>query len=337
MPLTNYTLLKGRPSDYCLDDDDDPHIEIRIEDGSNSHRIALNVRSIQHPHDLLYALVSPLEHPGLAQLKTLPAGMHDLKRVRPRFEIDYIRGGMVVRNQMRQAPFRLKGPENDLRDYIEPLLKSGVEDPSVTFYAIGERWGPEPKRTDKYFGFRPGSGIHEVHMNQGSRGGHAANNGVGQDGALLIHFGSNDSWAGIFLGFQSQAWVTHDRTGHPQHVKNPPKAIDPLAPPIAIVAAMINPTGREIGRESVTLLNRTDGDLMLNGWQVMDDADRFQDLSGRLPAGEAQRFTLEERPDQPRLPNKGGTIRLIAPDGTLADEVVYEKHQAAPEGWTTIF
>jgi len=32
-----------------------------------------------------------------------------------------------------------------------------------------------------------------------------------------------------------------------------------------------------------------------------------------------------------------GTIRLIAPDGTLADEVVYEKHQAAPEGWTTVF
>ena len=39
-------------------------------------------------------------------------------------------------------------------------------------------------------------------------------NGVWQDGALLLHFAARGQWVGIFLAFQSQAWQTDDQTGH---------------------------------------------------------------------------------------------------------------------------
>ena len=34
-------------------------------------------------------------------------------------------------------------------------------------YAFGERWGPESHKADQYFGFVPGNGVHDIHMNQG--------------------------------------------------------------------------------------------------------------------------------------------------------------------------
>jgi uncharacterized protein YukJ len=69
---------------------------------------------------------------------------------------------------------------------------------------------------DHGFGFAPSRGMHNIHMNQGSpeerfRG----DNGVGQDGALLIAF-PQGRWAALFLKFQSQAWQTDDTTGHPR-------------------------------------------------------------------------------------------------------------------------
>ncbi|WP_417670223.1 DUF2278 family protein [Roseibium sp.] len=337
MSLSNYCLLKGYASDLCLDDDRNPHIEIRIEDGTNSHRIAMNVRSKFHPHDLLYALQHNLASPLLDVVKELPAGMTDLSRKRDTISIDYIRDGLVAKKDMTLAPFQLEGPINDLRDYILPLVQAALNDTDVTFYAFGERWGPENRRPDKYFGFLPGSGIHEIHMNQGSTGSHAAGNGVRQDGALLIHFAQTDSWVGVFLCFQTQSWRTDERTGHPLKVEAPVKPIDPLAPPIVIIGALINPYGREIGRESVTLLNRTDGSLNLAGWQLIDDANRSLALNGHLAAGETVKIKFEGGADHPRLSNKGGSITLVSDDGTVADRVSYTEEQAAREGWTTVF
>jgi uncharacterized protein YukJ len=55
-------------------------------------------------------------------------------------------------------------------------------------YAFGERWGPEPDNRDQYFGFKPGNGIHDIHMNQGNSEEFMKNDGVWQDGGMLLHF-----------------------------------------------------------------------------------------------------------------------------------------------------
>ena len=81
-------------------------------------------------------------------------------------------------------------------------------------YAFGQRWGPEDGTRDKIFGFLPGNGIHDIHMNQGNSGRFVGDDGVWQDGGLLVHFPSVDRWTAIFLKFQSQSWHTDDVTGH---------------------------------------------------------------------------------------------------------------------------
>ncbi|HET7615957.1 MAG TPA: DUF2278 family protein, partial [Bacillales bacterium] len=66
----------------------------------------------------------------------------------------------------------------------------------------------------RYFGFQPGNGIHDIHMNQGNQDKWKDDDGVWQDGALLFHYPSTDKWTAVFLAFQSQSFQTDDRTGH---------------------------------------------------------------------------------------------------------------------------
>lgn len=47
-------------------------------------------------------------------------------------------------------------------------------------------------------------------MNQGNVGQWKRDNGIWQDGGILIHFEQEDKWVGIFLAFQSQSWCTDE-------------------------------------------------------------------------------------------------------------------------------
>jgi uncharacterized protein YukJ len=336
--IRNYSILKGRASALALDDDASPHIEVRIEAAGTSHRIAVNARSSVHPHDLLYRKQDPFAHPLLDRLPDLPIGLTAVKGARPDLALDYVRGNFVQRDAMEIAPFQHQGPHNDLRDYIEPAVHRGIADPTITFYAFGEPWGPEPRDPDQYFGFLPGRGIHDIHMNQGSTGQHAGTNGPNQDGALLIHFGTENRWAAIFLAFQSQSWTTDPVTGHPVTgggEDRPP--VEPLAAGVRIVAALVNPAGPEEGRETVTLLNRTDGAVDLAGWQLADRIDRRQTLGGILAPGETMRVMLGNTPTGPKLTNSDSRIVLLGPDGTVSDQVAYTKADAKREGWSVVF
>jgi uncharacterized protein YukJ len=113
---------------------------------------------------------------------------------------------------MRPLPPDLPGPDNDLADRLEQYAQRAIADRSVRCLAFGQRWGPEPGQPDQIFGFSPGNGVHDVHMNQGNSGSYVRDDGVWQDGALLFRFA--DAWSAVFLAFQSQSWHTDDRTGH---------------------------------------------------------------------------------------------------------------------------
>ena len=86
------------------------------------------------------------------------------------------------------------------------------DDVDAWLYAFGEPWISENRR-DNCFGFRPTNGIHNVHMNQGNDIRFIADDGVWQDGALMIHFRSENRWIAVFLAYQSQSWQTSHRTG----------------------------------------------------------------------------------------------------------------------------
>ena len=51
-------------------------------------------------------------------------------------------------------------------------------------------------------------------MNQGNTGQFHRDDGIWQDGGLLLHYPGTNQWVAIFLAFQSQGWHTDDHTGH---------------------------------------------------------------------------------------------------------------------------
>jgi uncharacterized protein YukJ len=132
--------------------------------------------------------------------------------------LDYQRGGMFDHRQMRRIPDSRPGPDNDLVEILDDCVQRGIANPSARLFAYGTRWGPEVKRPDQIFGFEPGNGIHDVHMNQGNDDEHWHDNDIWADGGLIFFDPKADRWSAIFLAFQTQAWHT-DRRGDPV---NPP-------------------------------------------------------------------------------------------------------------------
>ncbi|WP_447969876.1 DUF2278 family protein [Nitrospira sp. M1] len=331
MPLHQYGILKGRPIQKRLGMGQSPHYQIHLVDEETDYRIAINVKSKLSPSELLYVVNDRFQHPLLAELKTQPMGFTTLSSQPNGLALDFIRGNLLDRAALIALPHDVPGPDNDLNEKIDAHVTRALAEEDSVVYAFGERWGPEANSRDKYFGFRPGNGIHDIHMNQGNVGRFVKDDGVWQDGALMIHFPSEDRWVAIFLAFQSQSWHTDDQTGHTIPME-PGK--DPQGQ-INIIAAQVNPEGGDVGRETVTLLNPTPNRIDISGWEILDKNKKRETLSGAIEPGEAVRVTLTGNGAQ--LSNKGGIITLVDQNGMKIDGVSYTKKDAERQGWTLVF
>jgi uncharacterized protein YukJ len=338
MPLKRYGVLRAAVIDRRLETDDTPHYQIHLRAAGVDYRAAVNVRSQQSPPDLLYLGIDHFDHPILEKVRKLPDGFTEVGGQDGGVAVDYIRGNLFDRRSMRSVPTAKPGPENDLGDFLDHFVGRALGDPAARAYVFGEAWGPEAK-PDKIFGFRPGNGVHDVHMNQGNRGRFAADNGVFQDGALLLHFPATDNWVGVFLAFQSQVMHTDDITGHPLPElpdAGPAPRPSPSEPDLAvrIVAAQVNPPGPAPEAETVTLLNASPREIDLAGWALADRAGGRLPLSGLLAAGAATRVPVVA-PVQ--LSNAGGTLTLLDARGLKVDGVAWTAGQASREGWSVVF
>jgi uncharacterized protein YukJ len=342
MSLAHYGVLKGRPIRTRLGEGQSPHYQVHIIDDTTDYRIAINVKSKLSPSELLYLVDEDFEHAILSELRLLPAGFTPLQSRPGGAAIDFIRGNFFEPRDMRPLPFNVPGPDNDLNERINAVMSRALADEQALVYAFGQRWGPEATKKDKYFGFLPGNGIHDIHMNQGNVGQFAGDNGVWQDGALLVQFpaadGVPEQWVGVFLAFQSQAWHTDDVSGNA--LTNVPVGEQPGEPvagatdaTVYIAAALVNPIGPAPERETVTLLNRSPQTIDLNGWALANRAKAKHTLSGSLPAGQTLVVTM---PQQVPLSNDGGIITLLDKAGLKVHGVSYTKADAK-EGWTIVF
>jgi uncharacterized protein YukJ len=334
MSLATYGVLKCRALERKIDPETDPspHYQVLVSDGQKKHRIAINVKSQESPSDLLYLVNDAFQHPILNQLVNFSQGFHQLERQPGGVALDFIRGNLFRPEDMKPLPPDVPGPGNDLKELIDLYIQRAIQAEDAVLYAFGASWGPEPTTPDKYFGFRPGSGIHDIHMNQGSVGRFQRDNGVYQDGALLLHFPSRHQWVGIFLAFQSQCFHTDDRTGDAI-----PEVCDkPVEAAVRILAALVNPMGADPGKESVTLLNVSPEAVDLNGWALADKQKRKSRLHDiRLKAGSAVTIPLSGTDAQ--LSNEGGIITLLDARGIKVHGVSYTKQQAQKQGWTIVF
>jgi uncharacterized protein YukJ len=333
MPLKDYGVLVGRVADRRIEaGNDSPHYQVHVVAGGIAYRIAVNVRSAQSPPDLLYIADEAFKHPLLPILDALSDGFNGVPSGPGGVALDYIRGNLFDRNAMRTLPSVSPGPDNDLSDKIDHFLTRAINDPTARIFAFGERWGPEQTTPDKVFGFSPGNGIHDIHMNQGNSGSFSRDNGVWQDGGVLLRFPEQDQWVAIFLAFQSQAWHTDDATGDP--IGDPGGGSDPDNK-VRIIGALVNPIGPAPESEWITLLNTTPDDIDLTGWAVLDRLKQRMPLGPQiLSAGETIRV-----PVQPpvQLGNNGGLITVVDGAGLKVDGVSYTGQQAGREGWTIVF
>ncbi|MGZ4969220.1 MAG: DUF2278 family protein [Methylobacter sp.] len=348
MALKQYGVVKGKAIDKIVGRGTSPHYEVHVIDDTTDYRIAVNVRSNLAPSELLYLVIDDFQHPVLANLVHLDNGFTALQNAPNKMALDFIRGNLFEPSQMRPLPHNIPGPDNDLNEKLDAYVQRAIGDERASIYAFGQRWGPENDMKDKYFGFQPGNGIHDIHMNQGNVGDFVKDDGVWQDGALLFHFPSVDKvnlhigtevwpeqWVAVFLAFQSQCWHSDDDTGHRlalcEGVIIPPEK----EPYVQIVAALVNPEGEDAGHETVTLINRAPQPVNLSGWFIADNNKNRSVISGMLlKPGAVGVVTLDGQGAQ--LSNSGGIISLLDPDGVKQHGVSYTKEQAM-SGWTVLF
>jgi len=179
--------------------------------------VAVNIQS-EDGSEVLYDIVENFTPPDEAGLLALPMGMTKLESVAGGLALDYVRSTvngapMITREQMTLLPkLRSKGlSEEDrmmsrarssaLQNAVVTLLNMTVADKEGTIYAFGSSYADKGSV----------DGIHDIHMNQGNpKNNHGGDNGVWQDGALLIHLPSKGTWTAVFIAFQTESWSTNE-------------------------------------------------------------------------------------------------------------------------------
>jgi uncharacterized protein YukJ len=159
------------------------------------------VKSATKDPRLVYWISRRYEAPILQGLREFEPGFNDLGSDREERGLDFIRGNIVDLKKANLADHDVAGPDNDVIDYITPILDQAISH-QATIYIFGEPYVSK-------------DGIHDVHMNQGnSEKRSMSDNGVWQDGGIILHF-PDEHWESIFLAFAVQKVHTDDHSGNP--------------------------------------------------------------------------------------------------------------------------
>ncbi|GLA56261.1 hypothetical protein CBS76997_8076 [Aspergillus niger] len=223
MPVPHYGVWACRPFDYYAEGRGQrtPHIYLYFRDDSSGKRTAaINVKSNGKESRLVYWVDKDFTHPVTDKLDSLELGFHLIqdppnnnnngnqhrhhthRHFRyshftpsdPDLEgLDFYRTkGLVNILAGEVLKYDIAGPDNDILDKLEPILQAAIADGDATAYIFGASFG---------------SGIHNIHMNQGSLPKY--DNGIYSDGGLLFRF-SDGHWEAVFLAFASQRLPTGD-------------------------------------------------------------------------------------------------------------------------------
>jgi uncharacterized protein YukJ len=182
-------------------------LQVMIDGQEQSWDVAVNVGTDDSDDLLRYRLVYDFHHPMIADLDKLPMGR--LKITEPQFPaLDFLRSNLLKETGSWRDSDIMDG-EVDREPYrsLARLLEK-ARSQSMPVYIFGRFYNTD-------------DGIHDVHMNQGSRGGfmnqgddHNDHNDVWQDGAVMVATGEG-KWAAYFTAFTQQAVPTDDM-GNPK-------------------------------------------------------------------------------------------------------------------------
>jgi uncharacterized protein YukJ len=182
--------------------------------GTETWDSAINVGTNDADDLLNYRLAFDFHHPIVETLKAAPPGYHDLTGTHKLPALDFLRSDILAETGRWRESDVMDGsaspePVATLKRLLHTAHQSGAD-----VYIFGRTYTSG------------GSGIHDVHMNQGSSGSflnngtdHNDHNDVWQDGAVLVDLGES-GWAGYFTAFTQQNVPTDDR-GNPAHGNHP--------------------------------------------------------------------------------------------------------------------
>jgi uncharacterized protein YukJ len=333
-----YGVLRGRVDRFQREDDlDSPHLQIRVVDAQSvARRVAVNVLSGDQSR-VIFHHIDPLHRhavtKALAALQSgftlLPPAVRSAKTA-----LDYFRAPLFDWTEGIAIPPSGPGQTDDLQDalvlYLTQLQAQGGE-----LFAFGARFPlpgqpANPRPIDREF--QTSEGLHDVHLNQGNAnpGRFAADNGVFQDGGLILAFPTR--FVGLFLRFQTQWLPTDNATGHRLPNARPILLGDDgsdAEPDVYIERALVNPAGGDSGQEVVVLGNLATRVVDLTGWVLVDRNQKEEPLALSLPPGESRPVVLSGRGAQ--LGNQGGTIQLRDPAGVQVHAVSYAAADAKRE------
>ena len=223
MPIGNYSVLAGRPMAGKVVSGASAHYQITMQATGGPFTVAVNIQSVDGS-EVLYAIEEEFTPPDLAGLTALPMGMTTLKTEVGGLALDYVRSTvdgspMITKARMTLLPQLNAKPKSGnaeaqiiqqakakaLENAVVTLLNMTIADKDGVIYAFGSAYADQGKV----------DGIHDIHMNQGNpKNNHGGDNGIWQDGALLIHLPSKGTWTAVFLAFQTESWTT-DSAGNP--------------------------------------------------------------------------------------------------------------------------
>lgn len=338
--MLDYGVLKGPVVDFGREDQgNSPHFQIIVEASNNRFRVPVNIKSTDGS-TVLFSIVEPLiNHRLIAEFPQLAEGFTARGAAGTAF-LDYLREPMFDITTMRTLPPAVTGPDNDLQDFITHKVEVAKRESRLIF-AFGDRFsGDDPRPADKKF--HTNGGIHDIHMNQGNPvdGQFAGDNGIHQDGGLIIETGLN-SFAGVFLAFQTQLIPTDDQ-GRPLPdagripVGDPGGNTASRAADLSIVGACVNPKGDDVGLETVILVNTSPDAADLSKFAIEDKNGKREPLQGTLAGGDVRKVVLSGLHTQ--LGNSGGVIRIVRlADGGVVHAVTYTAQGSSVQGRTLVF
>lgn len=343
MPVNDYGVWKGVPVHFEFEDryedPHSPHLSLYYHDNAKKEprfdrlhrqkhknhppnmnkpreipglfRAAINIKSVGQESRLAYWVNYNLDRHCLVQkLANVEFGFHSYRKGQGE-ALDYIRNNLFDAKHGRKLPHDIDGPNNDIIDVLEPHVRQSIERQAEVYF-FGSRFSSK-------------DGIHNVHMNQGNVERFRGDDGVFQDGGLVIHYKDTGQWVGIFLAFSSQAVHTDDRTGH----AIPPLTWEKFLPTELSESSVAIKEATVQQRKSITLANLTDHKVSLAAWHLHNSAGQVQDLPPDevLDALATRDF---EVPDLP-LSTEGDTITLTDDRGLKVDGVSYNSWMRGTE------
>ena len=191
-------------------------------------------------------------HPLARLASSSPAGA----ALRPGDGLDYVRGGLCKPEQFKALPLSKPGANNDLNELFDRHLVMGA-----TVYAFGEPYSA------------PEQGVHDVHQNQGNIARYRNDDGVWQDGGLLVD-NAGRGWRSCCASSRSPGRPTTapatsaDTTAAMPKPPLPDELKRSCAEPHAAVIATLKPDGSPVTVATWYLWE--DGRVLVN----MDDTRR---------------------------------------------------------------